>query len=210
MRILIVDDHEVVRDGVRRIFEGWPTPPEFGEASNAHEALELVRGQDWDAVVLDISLGGRNGLEVLKEMKQLRPRMPVLILSAHSEEQYALRAFKSGASGYITKGSSRGELAGAVRKVAGGGKYISPELAEHLVTGLRTEEDDRPLHERLSDREFEVLRLIASGRTVTEIAERLSLSDKTISTYRARLLEKMNMRTNAELTHYAVQNKLIE
>jgi two-component system, NarL family, invasion response regulator UvrY len=208
-RILLVDDHEVVRDGVRRILDKQPGATTFGEAGTAPEALELVREQDWDVVLLDISLGGRDGIEVLKEIKQLRPRLPVLILSMHSEELFARRALKAGAAGYVTKGSPRAELAQAVEKIIKGGIYISPSLAEKLVIDLR-EGTDRPPHETLSDREFEVLRLIASGKTVGEIADILSLSAGTISTYRARILEKMGMKTNAELTHYAIQNRLVE
>jgi DNA-binding NarL/FixJ family response regulator len=205
-KILIVDDHEVLRDGVKRVFDKQPGTVTFGEASTVHEALRLVREQDWDIVVLDISLGDRSGLEVLKELKQIRPRLPVLILSMHSGEQFARRALKAGASGYITKDSPRAELVQAVNKVMSGGRYISATLAENLVFDR---ERDTP-HEALSDREFEVLRLIASGKTVGEIAAVLSLSESTISTYRGRILEKMGMKTNAELTHYAIQNKLVE
>jgi len=208
-RILIVDDHEVLRDGVKRIFDKQPGTIIFGEAGTVQEALGLVREQDWDVVVLDLSLGDRSGLEVLKELKRIRPRLPVLILSMHSEEQFARRAFKAGAAGYITKDSPRAELVKAVNKVIGGGRYISPALAEKLVVGLERG-IDRPPHETLSDREFEVMRLIASGKTAGEIADLLSLSDSTISTYRARILEKMGMKTNAELTHYAIQNKLVD
>ena len=207
-RILLVDDHEVVRVGVKRIFDKHPEGTVlFGEASTAPEALDLVRAQDWDAVVLDLSLGGRDGLEVLKEMKQIRPRLPVLILSMHTEMQFARRAFKAGASGYITKDSPRSELTKAINIDAG--RYISQALAEKLVVEIGRD-TDRPPHEMLSDREFEVLRLIASGKTAGEIAKLLSLSDSTISTYRARILEKMGMKTNAELTHYAIQNKLVD
>jgi DNA-binding NarL/FixJ family response regulator len=208
-KILIVDDHEVVREGVKKILDEQPGPITFGEASIASEVLRLVREQDWDIVMLDLSLGERSGLEVLKELKQLRPRLPVLILSMHSEEQYARRAFKAGAAGYITKGSHREELVIAINKVIEGGVYISPALAERLVIDLGSDTDRAP-HEALSDREFEVMRLIASGKTVGEIAEMLGLSDKTISTYRARLLEKMGMKTSAEITHYAIQNKLVD
>ena len=169
----------------------------------------MVRQQDWDVVVLDISLGGRSGLEVLKELKQIRPRLPVLILSMHSEEQFARRALKGGASGYITKDSPRAELVKAVNKVMSGGRYISATVAEKLIFDFAMG-SGHPPHEALSDREFEVLRLIASGKTVSEIATMLSLSDSTISTYRARILEKMGMRTNAELTHYAIQNQLVK
>jgi two-component system invasion response regulator UvrY len=207
IHILIVDDHAVVRDGVKRLSDEQLGAAVFGEASTAQEALQLVREAHWDVVVLDISLGERNGLEVLKELKQLRPRLPVLILSMHAEEQYARRAFRAGAAGYITKDSSRAELVTALNKVLHGVKYVSPMLAEKLVVAM-ARGTDQPLHEALSDREFEVMCLIASGKTVSQIAELLSLSDKTISTYRARILEKMHMKTNAELTHYAIQNKL--
>ena len=208
IHILIVDDHAVVRDGVKRLSDEQLGAAVFGEASTAQEALQLVREAHWDVVVLDISLGERNGLDVLKELQQLRPRLPVLILSMHAEEQYARRAFKAGAAGYITKDSSRVELVTAMNKVINGGKYVSPMLAETLVVDM-VRGTDQPLHEALSDREFEVMCLIASGKTVSQIAELLSLSDKTISTYRARILEKMHMQTNAGLTHYAIQNKLV-
>jgi two-component system invasion response regulator UvrY len=208
-KVLIIDDHDVVRDGIKKILDEQPGEVSFGEASAAPEALRLAREQEWDVAVLDLSLGSRSGLEVLKELKQVRPKLPVLILSMHSEEQYARRAFKAGAAGYLTKDSPRAELVKAVNKVIEGGKYISPALAEKLVVDLGRD-TDRPPHETLSDREFEVMRLIASGKTVGEIADLLSLSDRTISTYRARILGKMGMKTSAELTHYAIQNKLVE
>ena len=208
-KILIVDDHEVVREGVKRIFNVERDTTTFGEASGAPDALRLVREQDWDVVVLDLSLGGRSGLELLKELKQIRPKLPVLILSMHPEEQYARRAFKAGAAGYVTKDSPRAELAEAVNSVAAGGKYVTRALAEKLIVDLERG-SDRPPHEMLSDREFEVMRLLASGKTVTEIAVMLSLSDKTISTYRARVLEKIGIQTNADLVRYAIQNKLVD
>jgi len=208
-RILIVDDHEVVRDGVKTIFEEQAGTAVFGDASTASEALQLASEHTWDIVLLDLSLGGRSGLEVLKELKQIQPRTPVLILSMHSEEQYARRAFKAGAAGYVTKDSSRAELSKAIDKVIKGGKYVSPILAEKLITYLEKAPDAAP-QDTLSDREFEVMRLIASGRTVSEIANILALSDKTISTYRARILEKMGMKTNAELTRYVIQNRLAD
>lgn len=207
-RILIVDDHEVVREGVKTILSEQSTAV-FGEAGVGPEALRFVREQEWDLVVLDLSLGDRSGLEVLKELKIIRPKLPVLILSMHSEEQYARRAFRAGAAGYVTKDSSRAELAEALNKVAAGGKYVSSSLAEKLIVDLERG-SDRPPHETLSDREFEVMCLMASGKSITEIAELLSLSDKTISTYRARLLEKIGIHTNAELVRYALQNKLIQ
>jgi DNA-binding NarL/FixJ family response regulator len=208
-KILIVDDHEVLREGVKRVFDKQPGEVAFGEASTLHDTLTLVRDQNWDIVVLDISLGDRSGLEVLKELRQIRPRLPVLILSMHSGEQFARRALKAGASGYITKDSPRAELVKAVNKVISGGRYISPAVAENLIFDLESD-TGRPPHEALSDREFEVLRLIASGKTVSEIAAMLALSDSTISTYRGRIMEKMGMKTNAELTHYAIHNKLVE
>ena len=208
-KILIVDDHEVVREGVKKIFNQEPGTGVFGEASTASDALKFVREQDWDVVVLDLSLGGRDGLELLKELKQIRPKLPVLILSMHSEEQYARRAFKAGAAGYVTKDSSSAELREAVNRVSAGGKYVTPALAEKLIVDLAGGSDRLP-HETLSDREFEVMRLIASGKALTEIAAMLSLSDKTISTYRARVLEKMGLNTNAELIRYAIQNKLVD
>ena len=208
-RILIVDDHEVVRGGVRRIFDKQPGTVKFGEASTVPEALKLIRKEDWDVVVLDLSLRGRSGLEILEKSKQLRPQLPVLILTMHSEEQFARRAFRAGADGYITKNSPRAELARAIDKVIEGGTYFSPALAEKLVVDLRRG-TDRPTHEALSNREFEVMTLIASGRTVGEIADLLSLSNRTISTHRARILEKMGMKTSSELTHYAIQNNLVD
>jgi DNA-binding NarL/FixJ family response regulator len=207
-KILIIDDHEVVREGLKKILDEQPGTTTFGEASTPSEALRLVREEDWDVVVLDLSLGGRGGLEVLKELKLMRPQLPVLILSMHSEEQYARRAFKAGAAGYITKDNPRAELVKAINKVIEGGVYISPALAERLVIDLGRD-TDRASHEALSNREFEVMRLIGSGKTVGEIAVVLNLSDRTISTYRARILEKMGMKTNAEITHYAIQNKLV-
>lgn len=206
LRILTIDDHEVVRDGVKGLFSADNAT--FGEARNGPDALKLIREGEWDIAVLDISLGGRSGLEVLKEIKELRPKLPVLMLSMHAEEQYAMRAFKAGASGYINKASDRDELRMAILKVVKGGRYVSPALAEKMVFDLSS--SDKELHEGLSDRELEVLCRIASGKTVGEIAEELSLSDKTISTYRRRILDKMQMKTNAELTHYAIRNGLVE
>lgn len=206
LRILTIDDHEIVRRGLMDMFtEASAT---FGEARSGAEALNLVRKQNWDIAVLDISLGGRSGLEVLADLKQLRPKMPVLILSMHAEEQYAVRAFKAGASGYINKASSAEELRRAILKIIKGGQYVGPSLAEKIVFQL-ARSDELP-HESLSDRELEVLCSIASGFTVGEIASKLSLSDKTISTYRRRILDKMDMKTNAELTHYAIRNGLVE
>jgi len=208
-RVLLVDDHEVVRDGVRKMFDDQPGRAVFGDAASAPDAVRLVASQPWDIAVLDLSLGGRNGLELLSELKEIRPDLPVLILTMHSEEQYARRAFRAGAAGYITKSSTRAELLKAIQKIVGGGRYVSPELAEKLAFDLGRPTDDPP-HKALSDREFEVLLLIASGKTVSEIANQLSLSDKTVSTYRARILDKMAMQNNSQLIRYAIQNKLVD
>jgi two-component system, NarL family, invasion response regulator UvrY len=206
LRILTVDDHEVVRRGLKEMFT--ESSATFGEARSGAEALTLVREQPWDVVILDISLGGRNGLEVLGDIKQLKPTLPVLILSMHAEEQYAVRAFKAGASGYVNKASPGEELRRAILKIVKGGQYVGPSLAEKIV--LQLSRPEQLPHESLSDRELEVLLAIASGKTVGEIAQRLSLSDKTISTYRRRILDKMDMKTNAELTHYAIRNGLVD
>jgi len=208
-KILIVDDHEVVREGVKRILEERYGAVVFGEASTVREALALTREKEWDVAVLDLTLAGQSGLDVLKELKQIRPGLPVVILSMHSEEQYARRAFRAGAAAYVTKDSPRTELVKALNTVASGGRYISSSIAERLITALE-QGVVRPIHESLSAREFEVLRLIGLGRTVREIAGLLSLSDKTISTYRARVLRKMLLKNNAQLIHYAVQNKLLD
>jgi DNA-binding NarL/FixJ family response regulator len=210
MRVLIVDDHAVLRDGVKAIVAEPHGKAVCGEASTAKEALELVEAKDWDLVILDLSLSDSGGLEVLKQLKQRRPTLPVLIFTMHPERQFARRSFRGGAAGYVTKDSSPAELREAIHKVASGGTYVSQSLAETLVADLQRGDEVRQLHESLSDREFEVMRLIASGMTVGEIAALLSLSDRTVSTYRTRVLEKMGMKTNAELTRYAVQNNLTE
>jgi two-component system, NarL family, invasion response regulator UvrY len=209
VKILTVDDHDIVREGIKRLFEAQTEAAKVGEARTAPEAMRSIAEQSWDIVLLDLSLGPSGGLELLREIKQLRPKLPVLVLSMHSEGQYALRAFKAGAAGYLTKGSSRDELLAAVHKILRGGKYVTPALAELIIEDFSTD-TEKPAHEDLSDREYQVLCLIASGKTVGEIAQHLSLSDKTISTYRARILEKMKMKTNAELTHYAIRNHLVE
>ena len=182
---------------------------EVGEAQNSPEVLELVRKKSWDIVVLDITMPGRGGLDVLKELKELHPKLPILILSMHPEDQYAVRALKAGASGYMTKESAQDELVKAIRKILQGGKYVSPTLAEKLAFNLEVR-TEKPLHETLSDREYQVMLMIASGKTVSRIAEELALSAKTIDTYRTRILEKMKMKTNAELMKYAIRNKLVE
>jgi len=180
----------------------------FGEASTGEEALSKVWKDKWDVVILDITMPGRTGLEVLKEIKQSRPKLPVLVLSMHPEDQFAVRVLKAGASGYMTKESAPEELVGAIKKVMAGGRHVSPSLAE-LMAAYLTMDGQRPPHELLSNREFQVMRQIASGKTVSQIARELSLSVRTISTYRARILEKMCLKSNAALTHYAFQHQLV-
>lgn len=208
-RVLIIDDHEVVRDGIRNILDETHGGITFGEASSPAQAMRLVDSQPWDIAILDLSLGDKSGLDLLKDLKEIRPQLPVLVLTMHAEEQYARRAFKAGAAGYVAKCVSRAELLKAINKTMDGGRYVSPELAERLVADLGKRSDGAP-HESLSDREFEVLRLIGSGKTVSEIANLLSLSDKTISTYRARILGKMGMKNNSELTQYAIRSRLVD
>ena len=209
MRVLIADDHAVFRRGLRETLAEGFSRITFGEARTAQEALDHVRRQDWDAVILDISMPGKSGLDILDELKRLRPKLPILLLSMHPEEQFARRALKAGAAGYLTKDSVPEELKEAVRRVVVGGRYVSATLAEKLAVDLR-EGADRPIHELLSDREFQVLRMIASGKTVKQIAEEIALSVKTVSTYRGRILEKTGMKTNAELIRYALQTQLVD
>jgi two-component system invasion response regulator UvrY len=209
MRVLIADDHAVFRRGLRETLAEAFSKVTFGEARTAQEAVEHVRRQDWDVIILDISMPGKSGLDILDELKRLRPKLPILLLSMHPEEQFARRALKGGAAGYLTKESVPEELKEAVRKVVMGGRYVSATLAEKLAVDLRAGADT-PLHELLSDREFQVLRMIASGKTVKDIADELSLSVKTVSTYRARILEKSGMKTNAELIRYALQSQLVD
>ena len=204
MKILLADDHALVRQGLKLILADHFKNAVFGEARNAHEALARVSKDGWNVVVLDITMPGRSGLDVLREIKRLRPKLPVLVLSMHPEDQFAVRMLKSGAAGYLTKESAGEELAGAIRKVIAGGRYISPSLAERMASYLDMDVLKAP-HERLSDREYLILRMIASGKQVSQIARELSLSVKTISTYRARILQKMDLKNNAELTRYAVE-----
>jgi len=209
MKVLIADDHAVFRRGLRETLAEAFSRVTFGEARTAQETLEQVRRQDWDVVILDISMPGKSGLDILEDLKRLRPRMPILLLSMHPEQQFARRALKSGAAGYLTKDSVTEELKEAVKKIVGGGRYVSATLAEKLAVDLR-QGADTPLYELLSDREFQVLRMIASGKTVKDIAEDLSLSVKTVSTYRGRILEKTGMKTNAELIRYALESQLVD
>jgi DNA-binding NarL/FixJ family response regulator len=209
IKILIADDHAVVRRGLKQILAEEPDMMVFGEACDAREVIKNVSDQDWDIVILDITMPDISGLDVLEELKSVRPKLPVLILSVHPEEQYAVRALKAGADGYITKRSVPEELVKAVRKVIEGGKYISHSVAEKLAINLRTG-FEKPPHETLSDREYQVMCMISSGKNAKEIASELYLSVRTIRTYRARILEKMRMKSNAELIHYSIKNHLVD
>jgi two-component system invasion response regulator UvrY len=209
IRILIADDHAIVREGLKQIVQQTSDILVVDEASNAAETLEKVRKHRLDLLLLDISMPGRSGLDVLLEVKRDYPNLPVLILSLHPEDQYALRMLKAGASGYVTKESASEQLIQAIRKVADGGRYMSMPLAEKLVFGMVEEHGSAP-HEVLSNREFQVFRMLAYGKTVKEIADELSLSVKTISTNRTRLMDKMGFRNNAEMTQYAINHKLLD
>jgi DNA-binding NarL/FixJ family response regulator len=209
IKVLIVDDHAVVRQGLKQILLEAGDIQISGEAAGYARALELVRSGGCDVAVVDISLPGKSGLELLRQARKEAPRLPVLILTIYSEEQFAVQAFRCGAAGYLTKDAAPDELVEAVRKVARGGRYVSPALGEKLAQHLSIR-DDRPLHETLSSREYEVMRALASGRTVSQIAEDLKLSVKTVSTYRSRILAKMGMRTNAELMRYAFRNGFVQ
>ena len=209
MRVLIADDHAVFRRGLRDTLAEAFSKVTFGEARTAQEALDQVRRQDWDVVILDISMPGKSGLDILDDLKRMRPKLPILLLSMHPEQQFARRALKAGAAGYLTKDGVPEELKTAIKKIAAGGRYVSAALAEKLAVDLR-EGADLPLHELLSDREFQVLRMIAAGKSVKEISEDLSLSVKTVSTYRARILDKTGMKTNADLIRYALQTQLVD
>ena len=209
IRILIADDHEIVRKGLVQVVAETPDMEVCGEASGAQETLSLLRQHDCSVVVLDISMPGRSGLDALKDLKHQYSHLPVLILSTHSEDEYAVRVLKAGAAGYLTKRSAPKELIAAIRKVHAGGKYISESVAEKLASNLETSAGQAP-HESLSDREYHVMCMIASGMTLKQIADELSLSEKTISTYRTRIMEKMNMRKNTELVRYVMQHGLLE
>lgn len=207
IRILIADDHPVVREGFKQIISKADDLKVADEALSGFEVIEKIKNNQFDVVVLDLSMPGKDGLEVLKDIKILQPGLPVLILSMHPEEQVALRTFKCGASGYLNKESAPGELVNAIRKIHSGGKYVSSALAEKLVSGFDKKVEEP--HESLSDREFQVLRLLASGMDTDEIAEELFISVKTVRTYRDRILEKLDLKNNVELAHYAIKHKLV-
>jgi two-component system, NarL family, invasion response regulator UvrY len=208
LKLLIADDHSVVRQGLRQIISEEYADAIVDEATSGNETLEKAREGNYDVLILDISMPGKNGLEILKQLRAEEIKLPVLILSMHAENQYAIRMLKAGASGYLTKESASEELIEAVRRVLMGRKYITETLAEQLASDFENP-TDKPLHQLITDREFQVLCLIAGGKTVSEIGNDLCLSVQTISTYRARILEKMNMKNNAELTHYAIQQGLV-
>lgn len=209
VRILIADDHAVVRRGLKQILEEAVTGLVSGETANAEETVAAVREHDWDLVILDMSMPGTSGLTTLRDLKQLRPRLPILFLSIHPEEQYAPRVLRAGAAGYLTKDSAPNQLVDAVRKVLSGGKYVSPALAERLAQHLAVDAKNS-LAETLSNREIEVLRKLGEGKTVTSIAAELGLSVKTVSTYRARIMVKLGANSTAELIRYAIDQRLVE
>jgi two-component system, NarL family, invasion response regulator UvrY len=209
IKVLIADDHAILRRGLVEILTRGLKGAECSEAENAQQVLAQVISQNWDLVILDITMPGRSGIDVLRDLKRLRPRLPVVVLSVHAEDQYGKRVLRAGASGYMNKDTAPQELIKGVQRALAGGRYVSPALAEKLALDLG-EHPNRPQHESLSDREFEVLRMIASGKTVSRIAEELHLSVTTISTYRARILEKMNMTNSAELMRYALRNHLVD
>lgn len=209
IRIVIADDHEIVRAGLKQIISDDEDMEVLGESNNGENLIELVKKNDYDVVLLDLKMQGISGIDVIKHIKIIKPNLPIIVLSMHAEDQYAVRTIKAGASGYLTKETAAENLVTAVRRVVGGGKYISPTLAETLADSIAGGGSDLP-HVKLADREFQVMCMIASGKTVTEIGAELFLSVKTISTYRQRILEKMNMKNNSELTHYAIKNNLLD
>ena len=209
IRVFIADDHPLIRKGIKEILEEEIDLKVIGEAAYPHEVLEGIQKYEPDILVTDLTMPGRSGLDLISDLKQLFPKLPILVLTMHPEERFAVRALKAGAYGYITKDSKPEELIKAIRQVVTGRKYITPSLAEKLATELNRDQNKQP-HEILSDREFQIMRLISSGKKVSEIAEKLSISIRTVNTYRARILLKMNMKSNAELTLYAIENHLID
>lgn len=209
IRVLIADDHKIFRAGVKRLIEESPDIEVAGEASDGFDALAKLRQQEWDVVLLDINMPHKSGLDIVRQMKAEKPKLPILILSMYPEDQYAIRALKAGAAGYLTKDSESDELIAAIHKVVKGGRYATPALLEKLLFELDGERD-APRHHALSEREFQIFEQIVKGRSLTEIAEAKALSVKTVSTYRSRILEKLNMENNAELIHYAIQHNLLD
>lgn len=209
IRVLIADDHAIVRQGFKQIFSETDDLEVAGEADDGVEALQLARQKEWDVFLLDVTMPNRNGIDTLKQLKKEFPRQPVLILSMHPEEQYAVRAIKAGASGYLTKQSAPEQLVTAIRQVARGKKYVSPAVAEQLANAI-SNDSEKPLHELLTDREFQVFKLIAAGKPLTQIAEELNLAVATISTFRTRIIEKTGLKSNAEIIRYGLEHGLVE
>lgn len=210
IRIVIADDHAILRQGVRQILLTQSDMMVVGEAANYAEVMQQVRQKPADVLVLDIAMPGKNGIDTLKQVKSECPKLPVLILSMYPEDQYAIRALRAGAAGYLTKVSAADQLVHAIRQIAGGRRYITAELADSLAASVTGANPDVPLHERLSDREFQTLRQIAAGRTLAQIGDAFAVSPKTVSVYRARLLAKLQLATNADLTRYALEHHLVE
>jgi DNA-binding NarL/FixJ family response regulator len=210
IRIGIADDHAILRQGVRQILLAQPDMEVVGEASNSFEVMQLVRQETCDLLLLDIAMPGKNGIDTLKQVKHEYPKLPVLVVSMYPEDQYAIRALKAGASGYLTKVAAADQLVSAIRQVSRGRRYITADLAESLADSVGGGTQDTPGHEVLSDREFQTLRQIAAGKTLTQIGDGLALSPKTVSVYRARLLVKLRLSTNADLTRYALEHDLVE
>lgn len=209
LRVVIADDHPVVRQGLRQMLGSEPDLRIAGEARDGGEVVQVCAQVDWDVAIVDYNMPGKGGIELVKELRHRYPGRPVLVLSIYPEDRYALRVLKAGAAGYLTKESAPEELVGAIRKVARGGRYVTPALAERLAQEL-VGGGDRPLYERLSDREYQIMWMIASGKTIGDIAQQLFLSPNTVSTYRSRILQKMNLKNNAELMHYAIRHQLVE
>lgn len=209
IRILLADDHAIIRDGLRQIFAETGDLQVAGEAASGHEVLARVREADWDILLLDLSMPGKSGLELIKQIKAEKPRLPILVLSMHEPEQYAQRALRAGAAGYLNKDSDAPQLIEVVRKVARGGVFVSPEVAEQMARGLMPDAERLP-HSLLSDREFQVFRLIAGGTAITDIAWQLSLSVKTVSTHKTRIMQKMNLANHTELVRYALDHRLLD
>jgi two-component system invasion response regulator UvrY len=209
IKILVADDHTIVRDGLKQILAETDDLRVLGEAANGQEVLQQVRKEAWDVLLLDISMPGKSGIELIKQLKKEKPTLHILVLTMHEEHQYAVRAFKAGALGYLTKNSASSQLVTAIRKVAGGGAYVSTALAERMALDLIPSTDEPP-HTLLSDREYQIFQLIVSGKTISEIAQQLSISVKTVSTHKSRIMEKMHMTNQAELIRYALHHKLID
>lgn len=208
IKLLVADDHPIVRDGLKQILAETDDLGVLGEAANGQEVLQRVRAEDWDVLLLDLSMPGKSGIELIKQLKKERPKLRILVLTVHEEHQYAVRAFKAGAMGYLTKSSPSAQLIAAIRKVAGGGVYVSPVLAEKMALALMPTTEEPP-HTLLSDREYEIFQMLVAGKTTTEIAQQFSISVKTVSTHKSRIMEKMQMTNQAELIRYALHHHLV-